>query len=837
MDRICDEILQLIFYELIDPSPLTLVSQRFHHFSQDPYVRAHYFLVHYGPMEAMYHALGRGKVLSDRVLDILLSSGAHLSRYLIQVAMHHYFYTQTHFIKTSWVKNIPLRVFAYFLKLSEDRYGEIPRGKGEDDGSIFTTFLKESRLPPQMKSVTWETIKSLMDTYNFIPFCNRDPIMSQFPLALAIEPRLLPCAIANGFSMDYKYRDFVFRKMFERPTLSSEARAEDIADNVRELCKLDPAMFVSRTVAAEVCMEAKSNDIGYAALKLLDKSGHLRFELSVLVEDLLQTFLSTRSICSVSTGDNLLHLFTDFPSNHAAVRLVVLVVVFLSADNLYLTHSAIRTKLETLGVTPITRRDLFNVLVNPFIERYNSVISFARQEVIVNEDGMKGMNVAEIESLVEEVASRCLEIACKGKLLKSLSEEFPSINSLITRLVLRKFQIYLEDLPGWDPKTYLFPPYTASLCHDFTRYGVGEVHTIDNLVSEQSEEAVILELTDVTKNEADVMDGKLVVQVTSSPEPDAPSALGEISQETLTTMIRHDEATPARSRRMRIQYSYGVSDISSKFRYPQDPLHVGKWIRSCYGSRSAVTAVFMTHAVINDNCSMLHSYLMCSEPSQLRRASGHVPVTLKHFEVLAHLGRAPNFYLWNEVETGVNFYRDEHDYISKTDAEKFLLARGRIKVEAPREGSLLRTLSSSDRGKKRPRRSAAITVQSYAVPDSDDEAIAEDESKDQEERKVQHESNLQLWVKHLGQLLKEETRKYNVLKKQIEKSSDPDARVRLQKNDFLKFLTTKLRTLRKIEQEHRLKDHHLELVDEYSDDEEDDDYTTRRTKRRKPVFV
>jgi hypothetical protein len=64
-------------------------------------------------------------------------------------------------------------------------------------------------------------------------------------------------------------------------------------------------MFVSRTVAAEVCMEAKSNDIGYTALKLLDKSGHLRFELSyvlpkfvvmllfmwyirVLVEDLLQ---------------------------------------------------------------------------------------------------------------------------------------------------------------------------------------------------------------------------------------------------------------------------------------------------------------------------------------------------------------------------------------------------------------------------------------------------------------------------------------------------------------------------------------------------------------------
>jgi len=39
-------------------------------------------------------------------------------------------------------------------------------------------------------------------------------------------------------------------------------------------------MFVSRTIAAEVCMEAKSNEVGYNALRQLDKSGDLRFELS-----------------------------------------------------------------------------------------------------------------------------------------------------------------------------------------------------------------------------------------------------------------------------------------------------------------------------------------------------------------------------------------------------------------------------------------------------------------------------------------------------------------------------------------------------------------------------
>jgi hypothetical protein len=32
----------------------------------------------------------------------------------------------------------------------------------------------------------------------------QDPIMVQFPLALAVEPRLLPFAVANGFQMDAK---------------------------------------------------------------------------------------------------------------------------------------------------------------------------------------------------------------------------------------------------------------------------------------------------------------------------------------------------------------------------------------------------------------------------------------------------------------------------------------------------------------------------------------------------------------------------------------------------------------------------------------------------------
>lgn len=121
------------------------------------------------------------------VVKILLASGAHLSRYLIQIAIHHYFHTQGHFIKSPWVRNVPLRVFTYFLKLAEEKYGEIPRGKvpiplefvswylltsfylkGEDDGSVFANFLKESRFPPHLKSITWENVKEIMDTYKVL---------------------------------------------------------------------------------------------------------------------------------------------------------------------------------------------------------------------------------------------------------------------------------------------------------------------------------------------------------------------------------------------------------------------------------------------------------------------------------------------------------------------------------------------------------------------------------------------------------------------------------------------------------------------------------------------
>ena len=62
--------MQLVFDELDDPSPFSMVSRRLHDFSKAAYVRARYFLAHYGPEQAFFYALGRGNVLTEQVIDV-----------------------------------------------------------------------------------------------------------------------------------------------------------------------------------------------------------------------------------------------------------------------------------------------------------------------------------------------------------------------------------------------------------------------------------------------------------------------------------------------------------------------------------------------------------------------------------------------------------------------------------------------------------------------------------------------------------------------------------------------------------------------------------------------
>ena len=131
------------------------------------------------------------------------------------------------------------------------------------------------------------------------------------------------------------------------------------------------------------------------------------------------------------TGEILVHLFTDFPSADVAVRLVILVVIFVAADNLHMPTSTIHRKLENLGLTPLTRRDAYNVLINPFVERYISVMEYAQDEIGVQEDGSQGMSGAEINTLLEEVGAKCLEIGCKVRLIVCMDGFAPILTNTI----------------------------------------------------------------------------------------------------------------------------------------------------------------------------------------------------------------------------------------------------------------------------------------------------------------------------------------------------------------------------------------------------------------------
>ena len=127
---------------------------------------------------------------------------------------------------------------------------------------------------------------------------------------------------------------------------------------------------------------------------------------SLQLNHIPQLFIKTRSITSIYTIQVLRQLFIDFPSDDPIVRLVILLTVFL-ADNCGAnnTPAVLRTKLESLGLMPLTRRDILNILTNPFVEKHSPILEFARAEVRLN-------NV-EIRELVQEVAVKVLEIGCK----------------------------------------------------------------------------------------------------------------------------------------------------------------------------------------------------------------------------------------------------------------------------------------------------------------------------------------------------------------------------------------------------------------------------------------
>ena len=156
-------------------------------------------------------------------------------------------------------------------------------------------------------------------------------------------------------------------------------------------------------------------------------------------------------------------------------------------------------------------------------------------------------------------------------------------------------------------------------------------------------------------------------------------------------------------------------------------------------------------------------------------------MTLKHFKLLARLGRTPvslievlsqtrlisifvqSYYLYHSIEEGAEFYFDEDDYISKSDPAKHFVRKKVVKVESPKQTPIPSCThagvsgSTARSSRKRPRRTATANVRSYVDHDSDEDAEMSDASV--REKKVVRETSMQLWIRHLGELLKSEQKK------------------------------------------------------------------------------
>lgn len=144
---------------------------------------------------------------------------------------------------------------------------------------------------------------------------------------------------------------------------------------------------------------------------------------------------------------------------------------------------------------------------------------------------------------------------------------------------------------------------------------------------------------------------------------------------------------------------------------------------------------------------------------------------------------------------------DEDDYIANNDQARKLLSNTKIKKEStPDDVSDSPLASPISRNHKRLRRSTTNNIRSYAVPDSDDDAIMYGEHiEDRHEKKKFRASSLQLWIKHLAELLKAEQRKvryppsqinhapifiqfqYNEHKRRQEKAAEPGTKIRIGK--------------------------------------------------------
>lgn len=252
-----------------------------------------------------------------------------------------------------------------------------------------------------------------------------------------------------------------------------------------------------------------------------------------------------------------------------------------------------------------------------------------------------------------------------------------------------------------------------------------------------------------------------------------------------------------------------------------------------------MTATFMNHAVVNDNHLILQDYLSVAPI---------VPITLHHFKMLAHMGRAPNFQLFQAIKNGAGFFFSDNDYLKHPDIEvkretpcSETMSSEAVKESSsiePSSSSSLVMLSAATPTRKRLHRSAAATVKSYAYAqsDSDDGSPSHGTTSDSFQPTRTVESDPQLWIRHLSALQKDETKKFNEKKRRLEQSNRSGSKPRAVKSDFLKTLATNLRDLRQLESARKVHAHIPAVPDESSGSDDDEYRCPKRTSKRRKTL-
>ena len=191
-----------------------------------------------------------------------------------------------------------------------------------------------------------------------------------------------------------------------------------------------------------------------------------------------QLFLNTRSVTTHHTAGVLRVLFKDFPSEDPTVRLVLLLTVFLSeptavpsslsatsetSQSLARYVESCHEEIEELGLGPLTRKDITDVLLSKFVpERFGGILEYARSVLKLDKSEMDG--------IMTDVALGCLEIGCKGRMLKKLVEAHEFLGDIIAAHLVKHYRISIEDLPPSEDEKAC-KEYSAPLCADFMMRG------------------------------------------------------------------------------------------------------------------------------------------------------------------------------------------------------------------------------------------------------------------------------------------------------------------------------------------------------------------------------